>query len=130
MIRLGEIFHRRVGNGPKVATAWASPPRVRTGHGHQPNVSPLLPFAEAQSPPPRRNPQPATDSSESIPRDAVQAEVQRQLASLMSQLQEERRRSEQALQEARLLRHDLEQMKAANVQKPEEVPACRCAGVP
>ena len=112
--------------GPEAATAWTSPPRVRAGHGHQPNASPLLPFAEAQSPPPRRAPQPATDSSDSVPPDAVQADIQRQLASVMSQLQDERRRSEQALQEARVLRHGLEQMQAAKVQRPEGV----CPGVP
>ena len=54
MIRLGRFFYRRVGNGPEAAMAWTSPPGVRAGHGHQPNASP---------------PQPATDSSDSVPRE-------------------------------------------------------------
>ena len=63
----------------------------------------------------------STESSDSLPRDAVQAEVQRQLAGVMDQLQQERRRSEEALDQARRPRLELERAEATSLERPAGV---------
>ena len=104
-----------------------TPSRIQDGRSPQPQASPLLPFAMAAT----REPQPSgtrigvrapTESSESLPRDAVQAEIQRQLAGVMDQLQQERKRSEEALDQARRLRLELERVEAINVERLDGVP--------
>ncbi|CAE7244732.1 unnamed protein product [Symbiodinium natans] len=97
--------------GAPWATSSTSPSLMPPGTAqHLQNVSPLLQ-------PPRstnttQHGAPSDGTSESLHREDVQAEVKRQLAGVMTQLQEERRKSEEALAQAQAMRMQLEMERA------------------